>query len=162
MKTFWLSVTPYHWSWLFTTLFDVVSSSASSALPGPFLARPSQLASRPMSVRVGCSPAQPQTLPLIPLIPLSFSPIQFSRLIQVPGYDFTSPTRPPVNALNRTLNPFIFPEISNGRSSKLFLPNVMLLRPSFAPNSISPSLSLSRLLLPKLSTEDVELEFEFL
>jgi hypothetical protein len=37
-------------------------------LAGPF-PRPSQLASRPMSVRVECSSAQPQTLPLIPRVP---------------------------------------------------------------------------------------------
>ena len=39
---------------------------------GPF-PRPSQLASRPMSVRVECSLAQPQILPLIPSVPLIFS-----------------------------------------------------------------------------------------
>jgi len=74
---------------------------------GPF-PRPSQLASRPMSVRVECSLAQPQILPLIPSVPLIFSshPIFTPRSSSRIGLHISN--SPPSERSQAPLEPFHF------------------------------------------------------
>ena len=74
---------------------------------GPFL-RPSQLSSRPMSVRVECSSARPQTLPPIPRVPLIFSshPIFTPRSSSRIGLHISN--SPPSERSQAPLEPFHF------------------------------------------------------
>jgi len=79
-----------------------------------------------------------------------------------PEKGLTSPPLPAVNALKRRLNPLIISPISDGLSSKLFLPKLIHLLPSFTTfsNSRSPSLSGHEPEL-KLSTEEFEFEVQW-